>query len=106
MIVIQVLGVSDATTEEQLQTITEDLHKLCSAAGDDKYWIGFSRDCMQMDLGKEFVALISGISAEHKMSATSFADRVGDVLEKHFPDAAIGHQLIQAITTRELRKKS
>lgn len=105
MIVIQVFGISDASTEEELQAIAENLHKLCQVAGDEKYYVVFSCDQMKMDLGVEIVALISGVAFD--ASGEAFGRCVGEVLENHFPEGTlIGVQLLEAKTARDLTKKS
>ncbi|MBI4132659.1 MAG: hypothetical protein HY473_00970 [Candidatus Sungbacteria bacterium] len=101
MITIQILGTSSDSTEEQLQAITKDLHDLCRAAGVNQYYVAFPADRMQMDLGVEIVALVSGGVSE------AFGLEIGRILEEHFPvETLIGVQVIEARTARELTKKS
>jgi len=105
MIVIQVLGTSDASTEEQLQAITRDLLDLCRRERDVGGYITFPPDRMQMDLGAEIVALVFGVETDSQ--GYSFGYRVGEILEKHFPKGTlIGVQVIDAKTSRPLTRKS
>lgn len=62
---------------------------------------------MQMDLGTEIVAMVVGIRPNSPEPGYNFGDRVGEILEKHFPDGTlICVQVIEARTVRELTKKS
>ena len=101
MITIQILGTSDASTEEQLQAITRELHALCGRAKDDDVYIAFPVDRMQMDLGIEIAALVhlSGASIRE----ANLGQEVGRILEKHFQvGTLIGVQVVEARTVREL----
>lgn len=101
MVVIQVLGISNASTEEQLQAITKDLLDLCRRKRDDDSYIAFSSDRMQMDLGAEIVALVY-----LSLNGSPLGEEVGRILEKHFPDGTlVGVQVIEARTVRELTKR-
>ena len=106
MIVIQILGTADASTEERLQAITRDLLALCRRAKNDDGYIAFPVDRMQMDLGTEILALVHLLGAgipEDK----AFGQEVGMILEKHLPAGTlICVQVIEAKTVRELTKKS
>ncbi len=105
MIVIQVLGISDASTEEELQAITRDLHDFCQTAGYNKYYVAFTSDQMKMDLGVEIVALVSGVPLDANGDALGI--RVHNVLKAHFPAGTlIGVQLIEARTVIDLIEKS
>ncbi len=114
MIVIQVCGTSDASTEDKLQAITKELLELCrniipnaypKPKGEDGYVV-FGVDRMQMDLGTELIALISGFDQEKYEDDRlewQFSVAVRRILRKHFPPGArIGVQVLRgAVTTIE-----
>ncbi|MBI2625455.1 hypothetical protein HYW68_00180 [Candidatus Parcubacteria bacterium] len=105
MIGIQVFGISDASTEEELKRITEDLHVLCQTAGDSKYYVAFSSDRMKWGLGAEIAAFVSGVPLD--ASGDAFGARVYEVLGAHFPAGTlIGIQLIEARPVVKLIKTS
>lgn len=106
MIVIEILGTSDDSTEEQLQAITRDLLDLCRKAMDDDGYIAFPIDRMQMDLGSE-IAVVVYFPEPSFSFTTIFGQGVGLILERHFPAGTlINVQIVEAKTVREFTKKS
>ena len=98
MVTIDVLGTSDASTEEELEALTEEILAFCKERPsiDDPY-VEFPVDRMKMDLGKELVVEVCGLSPSID-EEISYSRGIHEVVKSHFPKAKVGLQMVEAET--------
>lgn len=97
MPVIIVYGIPNETKEEEIEKFCEDI--LTTTAGIEELELKendiscfFPPDRMSKDLGRELVIIVEGLFEKPKRTEAvrrKFADELGSILLKHFPDAVI-----------------